>query len=112
TWGELFQNNHHQYGMSPNFAARAFELDPTYQVMRVLAWLKLIDLGAHPQFARYPATSLASRSADDDAPAHDAVAEPSASASNVYSRPSLYSGPRLRLVRFGPPHGKIGPSIL
>jgi stearoyl-CoA desaturase (delta-9 desaturase) len=42
--GELFQNNHHKFGMSPNFAARWFEIDPAYQVMRVLAWMKIIDM--------------------------------------------------------------------
>src|SRR5262245_20258658 len=45
TLGELFQNNHHKFSQSPNFAARWFELDPTYQVMRVLSWLKIIHLG-------------------------------------------------------------------
>jgi stearoyl-CoA desaturase (delta-9 desaturase) len=44
TGGELFQNNHHKFGMSPNFAARWFELDPTYQVMRVFAALGIIDM--------------------------------------------------------------------
>ncbi len=44
TAGELFQNNHHKYGMSPNFAARWFELDPTYQVMRVFNVLGIIDM--------------------------------------------------------------------
>ncbi len=44
TAGELFQNNHHKYGMAPNFAARWFELDPTYQVMRVLALVGVIDM--------------------------------------------------------------------
>jgi stearoyl-CoA desaturase (delta-9 desaturase) len=44
TAGELFQNNHHKFGQSPSFAARWFEIDPTYQVMRVLAWLKIIDM--------------------------------------------------------------------
>jgi stearoyl-CoA desaturase (delta-9 desaturase) len=53
TMGELFQNNHHKFGMSPNFAVRAFELDPTYQVIKLLSWLRIIDLGAKPQLARY-----------------------------------------------------------
>jgi stearoyl-CoA desaturase (delta-9 desaturase) len=55
TMGELFQNNHHKFGQSPNFAVRWFELDPTYQVMRVMAWLKIIDFGERPQVARYEA---------------------------------------------------------
>ena len=50
--GELFQNNHHRYGQAPNFAVRSFELDPTYQVMRLLALLRVIDLGK-PQRARW-----------------------------------------------------------
>jgi stearoyl-CoA desaturase (delta-9 desaturase) len=52
TLGELFQNNHHKFSQSPNFAARWFELDPTYQVMRVLSWFKIIHLGDKPQLAR------------------------------------------------------------
>jgi stearoyl-CoA desaturase (delta-9 desaturase) len=55
TWGELFQNNHHKYGMSPNFAARWFELDPTYQVMRFFAWIGIIDFGERVQMPRYEA---------------------------------------------------------
>jgi stearoyl-CoA desaturase (delta-9 desaturase) len=55
TAGELFQNNHHKFGMSPNFAVRRFELDPTYQVMRFFAALGIIDMtGA--QVARPPVT--------------------------------------------------------
>ncbi len=53
TGGELFQNNHHKYVMSPNFAARWFEIDPTYPVIKLLAGLKIIDLGPSPQRARY-----------------------------------------------------------
>jgi stearoyl-CoA desaturase (delta-9 desaturase) len=44
TMGELFQNNHHKWGQSPNFAVRWFEIDPSYQIMRVLSWLRIIDL--------------------------------------------------------------------
>jgi stearoyl-CoA desaturase (Delta-9 desaturase) len=44
TAGELFQNNHHKFAMSPNFAARWFELDTTFQIMRVLAFLRIIDM--------------------------------------------------------------------
>jgi len=55
TSGELFQNNHHKFGMSPDFAARWFEIDPTWQVMRVLAKAGVIEI-ATPQRAVYPAT--------------------------------------------------------
>ena len=44
TMGELFQNNHHKFGQSPNFAAKWFEIDPAYQAIKVLGWLKIIDL--------------------------------------------------------------------
>jgi stearoyl-CoA desaturase (Delta-9 desaturase) len=54
TLGELFQNNHHKFGMSPNFAARWFEVDPAYQVMRALAAVGVIDLGERPQEMRFP----------------------------------------------------------
>ena len=54
TAGELFQNNHHKFGMSPNFAARWFELDPAYQVMRVFAAVGIIDMDG-AQRMRWPA---------------------------------------------------------
>src|SRR5205814_10304416 len=54
TMGELFQNNHHKYPMSPNFAARWFEIDPTWQVMTLLAWAGVIEI-ATPHKAIYPA---------------------------------------------------------
>jgi stearoyl-CoA desaturase (delta-9 desaturase) len=50
--GELFQNNHHKYGSSPNFAVRWFEIDPTYQVMRVLHAVGIIQMRA-PQRPRW-----------------------------------------------------------
>ncbi len=51
--GELVQNNHHKYGASPNFAARRFELDPTWQVMRLLSWAGVIRITT-PQRAVFP----------------------------------------------------------
>ena len=57
TAGELFQNNHHTFGMSPNFAARWFEIDPTYQVIKVFSALGFIDT-SKAQKIRYPAKAL------------------------------------------------------
>lgn len=42
--GELFQNNHHQYPDSPNFAKKWFEFDPIYPVILVLNAVKIIRL--------------------------------------------------------------------
>jgi len=53
TLGELFQNNHHEFAMSPNFAVRRFEIDPAYLVIRVFAALGIVkNLSA--QRGRYP----------------------------------------------------------
>lgn len=52
TMGELFQNNHHKWGQSPNFAVRWFEIDPAYQFIRLLGWLRIIDLSG-AQVARW-----------------------------------------------------------
>jgi stearoyl-CoA desaturase (delta-9 desaturase) len=52
TMGELFQNNHHKFSMSPNFANRWFEIDPTYQVMRALEAVGIIDMSG-AQVARW-----------------------------------------------------------
>jgi stearoyl-CoA desaturase (Delta-9 desaturase) len=53
TAGELFQNNHHKFAMSPNFGARWFEIDPTYLGIRMLSALKIIRLKGG-QRMRYP----------------------------------------------------------
>lgn len=42
--GELFQNNHHKYGTNPNFAKKWFEFDPTFFVMRMMHWTRIIRL--------------------------------------------------------------------
>ncbi|MCA9626463.1 MAG: acyl-CoA desaturase [Myxococcales bacterium] len=44
TLGELFQNNHHKYGMRPNFAVRWFEIDPTWWAIRLFAKLGILKL--------------------------------------------------------------------
>ena len=59
TFGELFQNNHHKYGMSPTFAARWFEIDPAYLIMKVFAWMGIISFGDHPQLMRAPSPEAA-----------------------------------------------------
>jgi stearoyl-CoA desaturase (delta-9 desaturase) len=40
--GELFQNNHHQNPNRLNFAWRWFEFDPTYPIIKVLGWSRVI----------------------------------------------------------------------
>jgi stearoyl-CoA desaturase (delta-9 desaturase) len=45
TMGELFQNNHHKFGQAPNFAVRSFEVDPAYQIMRLLQAAGIIAMG-------------------------------------------------------------------
>jgi stearoyl-CoA desaturase (Delta-9 desaturase) len=56
TMGELFQNNHHKYANRPNFAVRWFEIDPTYQVIRILALLRIIRFaGARAEVSALPA---------------------------------------------------------
>ncbi|HET6585934.1 MAG TPA: acyl-CoA desaturase [Nannocystaceae bacterium] len=49
TLGELFQNNHHHASRNANFARRWFEVDPAYQLMRVMAKLGIIRLVVQPK---------------------------------------------------------------
>jgi len=42
--GELFQNNHHKFPNSPNFAKKWYEFDPVYPIMKVLHWVRIIKL--------------------------------------------------------------------
>lgn len=55
TLGELFQNNHHKSGTSPNFAVRWWEIDPTWWVIRLLARLRVLRLERPPIAAPAPA---------------------------------------------------------
>jgi stearoyl-CoA desaturase (delta-9 desaturase) len=48
TLGELFQNNHHQFGNRLNFGVKWFEVDIGYNVIRLFAWIGLIKLGPEP----------------------------------------------------------------
>jgi stearoyl-CoA desaturase (delta-9 desaturase) len=43
-FGELFQNNHHRYPSRPNFAVRRFELDPTWPILKLFAFLGIIHM--------------------------------------------------------------------
>ena len=42
--GELFQNNHHKHPNRANFAYRWFEIDPTYPMVKLLNFLRVIRL--------------------------------------------------------------------
>jgi len=42
--GELFQNNHHRYPNSANFAQKWFEFDPVFPVLKLLYFSKIIRL--------------------------------------------------------------------
>ncbi|TAE87598.1 MAG: acyl-CoA desaturase [Bacteroidetes bacterium] len=42
--GELFQNNHHHAGARPNFAAKWWEFDPVYPVIRLFHAIGIIKL--------------------------------------------------------------------
>lgn len=64
TAGELFQNNHHRHSRNPNFASRWFEVDPTYQVMRVMAALGIIEWATKPVRERKPVPRRAAPAAD------------------------------------------------
>jgi stearoyl-CoA desaturase (delta-9 desaturase) len=64
TLGELFQNNHHKFGMAPNFAARWFEIDPTYQAIRLFSALGIIELASH-QKMRYPESRMKAEDRSD-----------------------------------------------
>lgn len=42
--GELFQNNHHHNGSSPNFAAKWWEFDPLYPIIKLLDTIGILKL--------------------------------------------------------------------
>lgn len=52
--GELFQNNHHKFPNSMNFAKKWYELDPTYIVLRAMSYLRIIKLLPQPATAHPP----------------------------------------------------------
>jgi stearoyl-CoA desaturase (delta-9 desaturase) len=76
TMGELFQNNHHKWGQSPNFAVRAFELDPAYQIMRVLAAVGIIDMSKSQKARWVPQPRKAAVSVFGGAPPPPAAVSP------------------------------------
>jgi stearoyl-CoA desaturase (Delta-9 desaturase) len=71
TWGELFQNNHHRFAMSPKFSARRFELDPTWYVIAALSRLGVLKLSERSVRPVWP--ELADASGTGEAPAPDST---------------------------------------
>ncbi len=56
--GEAYHNNHHKNPSGTNFGFRWYELDPTYGIMRILNWLKIIRI--HKLETRPIAVSISS----------------------------------------------------
>ena len=54
--GELYQNNHHRFPKSTNFAYKWFELDPTYYIIEVLSFIGIISKD-QKSVAKVPASS-------------------------------------------------------
>jgi len=94
TLGELFQNNHHRYGQSPSFAARWFEIDPAYLVIRAFAAVGIVRF-EKVQKTRYPEAqpSLAPKAAPLALPVLTATARPDAPALGA-----LYHHQRLEAI--------------
>jgi stearoyl-CoA desaturase (delta-9 desaturase) len=42
--GEAYHNNHHKSPSSTNFGVRWYEFDPTYQVIKLFNWLRIIRI--------------------------------------------------------------------
>lgn len=42
--GESYHNNHHKHPTSVNFGRRWHEVDPVYPIIRMLAWLRIINM--------------------------------------------------------------------
>ena len=58
--GESYHNNHHKNGSRPNFGGiRWHEIDPTYQVMRLLNRLGIISVAKHKQIKLSEAKTFA-----------------------------------------------------
>jgi stearoyl-CoA desaturase (delta-9 desaturase) len=76
TMGELFQNNHHKFGMSPSFAVRSWEVDPTYVIMKGLHALGIIDMTGAQEMRWTPADREPRPAASVSVPALDAPLDP------------------------------------
>jgi len=76
TAGELFQNNHHARPQNPNFAARWFEIDPTYPIIRMLAALRIIELERAPSRKRMTDPTEVEAAVPAPAPAAVSAASP------------------------------------
>jgi stearoyl-CoA desaturase (Delta-9 desaturase) len=46
--GELYQNNHHENYMDPNFAKKWYEVDPTYPFIKLFQGLGIVKMSTRP----------------------------------------------------------------